>query len=311
MEIIEAKYGANDKYINVTKIVLEQKDSFKVCNELFTDPIYGVVKELIIKYKNGIIINTQESDIYNFNKVALVCIAKAEKLYITEWISYYVKLGISHIYIYDNSDDNELKYLNNTNITVIPFSGKMKQIPAYNDFLQKYKNNYDYVAFFDCDEFLVLKKHNNISDFCIEHIKSGGLGINWYFFGNNGHEKYNDKPVLERFTKRQKQMNNHVKTIVKCSDIISMQVHNPQVMRENTYFKNIKGANIEYAFNDDTDDSICQLNHYFCKSTEELVNKCDRGRHGIIKRTFDALMHYLNFNDVEDLLALNFYNSFV
>ena len=89
-----------------------------------------------------------------------------------------------------------------------------------------------------------------------------------------------------------------------------MQIHNPQVMRENTYFKNIKGVNIEYAFNDDTDDSICQLNHYFCKSTEELVNKCNRGRADyIIKRTLDAHIHFLNYNDVEDLLALNFYNN--
>ena len=35
-------------------------------------------------------------------KTALVCIAKNEDHYIDEWIEYYLKLGIDHIFIYQN-----------------------------------------------------------------------------------------------------------------------------------------------------------------------------------------------------------------
>lgn len=40
---------------------------------------------------------------------AVVCaIAKNEGMYIDEWIAYNIKLGFDNIYVYDNSDDNDL-----------------------------------------------------------------------------------------------------------------------------------------------------------------------------------------------------------
>lgn len=238
-------------------------------------------------------------------KCVIVTIAKEEKLYIQEFIAYYLRMGCSNIFIYDNSDDNELKFLQNESVKVIHLPGGQKQLTAYNHFLKTYKNQYDYVGFFDVDEFLVLKKHKTITDFCKDYIPGGALGVNWYMFGNNGNTKYENKPVIERFTKRERRMNKHVKTIGKCSDILEMSVHNPNKMRPGCTFKNTFGERINGSFNEHTDDSVVQLNHYFSKSDEELKQKCERGRADIKeKRKYEEYLFYLNFNEVEDKSAL-------
>lgn len=243
-------------------------------------------------------------------KVVLVCIAKGEILYIQEFINYHLKLGFYKIIIYDNSKNNELRLFNRNNIYVIPFPGGGKQIVAYNNFIKYQKNKYDYVAFLDVDEFLVLKQHKNINDFCLDKIPNGALGINWYIFGNNGNTKYDPRPVLERFTRRSHIMDPHIKTIAKCSDLLEFHIHHPTLLVPNTAFRNIKGTVISGPLNMDRDDSVAQINHYITKSNAELVKKINRGRAPtLFKRKIEELTPFLNFNDVEDTLARDFYLS--
>ena len=76
----------------------------------------------------------------------ICCIAKKETNYIEEWIRYHLKLGFSKIYIFDNSDDFELRdFLSNSKIDfskimLIHFPGKGKQLMTYYTFLQYLKN---------------------------------------------------------------------------------------------------------------------------------------------------------------------------
>ncbi len=242
-------------------------------------------------------------------KCVLVSIAKGEKLYIEEFCSYYFKLGFANLFLYDNSDNNELAYLikKDPRIVVIHFPGPGKQISAYNHFIQNFKDFYDYVAFFDIDEFLVLKKHTNVKDFCLEYIPNGALGVNWYIFGNNYKEKYENDLVIRRFTRRCKTMDPHVKTIAKCADLKCMVIHHPSDLSGKSFY-NTKKKPIQGPFNYDTDDSIVQLNHYWTKSDEELVNKVNRGRATTVaKRKLEDLKPFLKMNDVEDTSAIDFY----
>ena len=39
-------------------------------------------------------------------KVAICTVSKKENLYIKEYLDYYLKLGVKHIFIYDYNDDN-------------------------------------------------------------------------------------------------------------------------------------------------------------------------------------------------------------
>ena len=67
MNIKKVLYGANETFIDVTNIVIEQlkqSNNFKVCNELFTDPLVGIPKLMVIEHINGDKKTYRENDIY-------------------------------------------------------------------------------------------------------------------------------------------------------------------------------------------------------------------------------------------------------
>lgn len=242
-------------------------------------------------------------------RCALVCITKNEKKYMREFISYYLKLGFRTLFLYDNSSFFELKSLHQPpSVNIIRFPGNGRQLLAYKHFLAHYKKQFDYVAFFDSDEFLVLKKHRDIGEFCLEHIPSGAIGVNWYIFGNNGRTHYEEDLVIRRFLKRDKTMHPLVKTIGKCSDIVNMNIHHPVL--KNGQFLNCRKQVLHGPFNTDFDDSITQLNHYCTKSDQEYAWKIMRGRGSVAKRrNYNDLAEYLTLNHVEDTFALRFYTD--
>lgn len=236
-------------------------------------------------------------------KVALVCIAKYEDPYMKEWVEYNVKLGFDTIFMYENDWRSSFEH---PNLIKIPFDGKSQQMNAYNNWLIHLKNGYDWVAFFDVDEFLVLKKHKSIQEFVSDYNGHNGIGINWYFFGNNGHDKVVDDEYsqIKRFTKRAEKMDRHIKTILNCNVTCKMSVHNPNEVS----IVSPDNIPISGPFNPNTNDEIAQLNHYYCKTPEEFLVKCQRGRADTSQHTntFEVNYHPLNLNEVEDLNAFNF-----
>jgi hypothetical protein len=238
-------------------------------------------------------------------KIALVCIAKNEDNYIQEWVDYNKKLGFDKIFIYENDWRCSIE---DPMVIKIPFDGISMQRLAYNDFIKNNKE-YTWAAFFDCDEFLVLKKHKNIKDFICEYAEYPAVGINWVLFGDNNLNGVvgDDYSVLKRFTMREIAVNQHVKSIVKLTPKLIMDVHNPlNIPFINTHKKWFSGP-----FNYNLSDSIAQLNHYFCKTKEEFIKKCDRGRADTnYKRMiaeFESRGH--NKNEIVDMAAYNFFHD--
>lgn len=240
-------------------------------------------------------------------KVALVCIAKNEDNYIKEWVDYHFKLGFDSVVIYQNDWRSDLRM---DNVHLINFDGSNKQREAYNNFLKHWHTEYDWVAFFDVDEFLVLKKHSNVKDFIREYERYESIGINWVLFGNNGLEFDGNYSVLNRFTKRQVGVFHLVKCIVRANPNIIYDVHHPlHKYSVDTNHRMFRGG-----VNPNGDDNIAQLNHYFCKTHDEWIVKKNRGRidlspqhHDFIRNERDYEVH--NMNDIEDKSALDFFNS--
>jgi len=219
-------------------------------------------------------------------KVALVCIAKDEDNYIQEWIEYHLKLGFDNVFVYANNWD----YKNDNNkVKVIRWDGEQVQDKAYKHFFENYNQTYQYAAMFDVDEFLVLKKHDNVKNFIEDYICSpGGIAINWVFFGTPEHKNREPKTInneyspLKRFTHRGP-INHHIKTICRLPNPNSISKHNSinhvhwpiQLINDTsgnlwggTLHPNMSKASIE----------VAQLNHYWTKSWEEWVFKVNKGR---------------------------------
>ena len=78
-------------------------------------------------------------------KVALCTMGKKENLYIKEFIQYYIKLGIDHIFIYDNNDLDTEKFseiIDKNESKVSIFDTKMLKIEHQNTaFTKCYRDN--------------------------------------------------------------------------------------------------------------------------------------------------------------------------
>lgn len=244
-------------------------------------------------------------------KVALTCIARDEDNYIEEWINYNLKLGFDDIFIYQH---NWRCNVEKNNVHKIEYDGKDIQVAAYNHFIQNNHSIYDWVAFFDVDEFLVLKKHKNIKSFLSNYKDQNAIGINWVLFGDNNLTFDGRYSVLERFTKRSKQASDLVKCIVKTNPNINYGIHNPHnCIITDTHYNNFYGDR-----NDKRKIDIAQINHYYCKTWSEWEIKkkrntsddaADNWYNVYGNKNTDIYFHAYNINEIEDTMALDFYLS--
>ena len=253
-------------------------------------------------------------------KTALVCIAKNEDNYILEWIAYHLRLGFDAIFIYQNNWNFPI---NVKGVHTLKFNGECQQLPAYNDFIEKYSRKFDWVAFLDVDEFIVLKKHAKIKAFLEDfNDLQGGLAVNWVMFGPNGHVdiKNENYSVLGRFTRCASRPNQHIKSILRIkrnswlrmpfsfgrTKLRMVNPHHPNVAFFDTDRKKVEGP-----FNPGGAVNFIQINHYFTKSLAEFRLKLERGRAdqpGL--RDMSAFAdESKGSNDIEDFTALNFYKK--
>ncbi len=78
--------------------------------------------------------------------------------------------GVDKFYLYNNdsTDDTEKilePYIKGGLVDLIYFPGQAKQFPAYNNALKKYRNDCEYMAFVDGDEFIrPIDRSRNIYD---------------------------------------------------------------------------------------------------------------------------------------------------
>jgi hypothetical protein len=79
-------------------------------------------------------------------------------------------------------------------------------MPSYNDFITHYKNMFDWAAFIDVDEYIVLKEDNNIKSFIEKYSAYDLIAINWRMFDDNNLDKVinDDYRLIDRFIKCQK-----------------------------------------------------------------------------------------------------------
>ena len=145
------------------------------------------------------------------SKILICTIAKNENKYIEEFVQHYRKMKVDNIFIYDNNEiDGEnfndiLKNeIENNFIKIINIRGfKTPQKRAYDHCYKYNKYKYEWVAFYDIDEFLYLSNYTYINDFLSSPLfeKCESIIINWKYYGDNDKLFYEQKPLKERFPK--------------------------------------------------------------------------------------------------------------
>lgn len=227
-------------------------------------------------------------------KVALCCIGRLENQYAIEYVDYYKSIGFDKIFIYDNNHDGEehfedvlQSYIDDGFVTVIDYRNKeAAQLSAYNDCYSKYGNEYDWIAFFDFDEFLTLVKDKDIKSYLSHFEGFQGVKINWMTYTDNNLIKSDGRGVLERFTTPMEYdkavtykfpQNNHAKSII-CGGI--------EGLKWNSTPHNIKGIKYADSIGNETNDSPFQpynyesayIKHFSTKTIDEFINgKYEKG----------------------------------
>lgn len=234
------------------------------------------------------------------NKVLLCCIGRRENQYIREFVEYYKNLGFDNICLYDNNYDGEDKfedaigdYIDNGYVFLKDYRNRsVCQLQAYQECYDNYKDEYDWIAFFDIDEFLSLVNDNDIHTF-LSHERFDGydvIAVNWKSYGDNDIVKNDGSGVLNRFTTAipldrcvayNVPENCHIKAIVRTGKPMKWgySVHCPNVDDGKRVCDpegndvQLQGTAVNFHINFE---KAC-LMHYSTKTIEEYCMKMKRG----------------------------------
>ena len=237
-------------------------------------------------------------------KVLLCTIARMENDYIREWVEYNKNIGFTNICLFDNNYDGEQDfrdvigdYIDSGFVILKDYRNRTEcQLEAYTECYAEYGDKYDWIAFFDSDEFITLVTYGSVLEYLSDPVFNGYVVIklNWVFYGDND-MLYNDgRGVLERFkyplpiyhpTWRNNEQNCIAKSIVRGSQKIRLNQEDSGFV-----FLNPHTTNLYPACNNNGDSllrnytssipinySLAHLRHYSAKTAREFCNKLRRG----------------------------------
>jgi hypothetical protein len=236
-------------------------------------------------------------------KIAICLIVKDEPEMLPEFIDYYLKLGADTIIIYDNESAIPVTS-ENPNVIVHrwPSVWPGNQTKAYYDCAVKYKNEYKWIAFFDTDEYLILKKHSNIKAFLADYDQYPGVGINWLCFGSSDIDVHVSHADYNRHCKFTNPINSHIKSIVK-PEYISRVPNDPHYILNgivNTSGELLHGALCPF-IND-----VAYIKHCITRTIDNYIKKTQRSRADINNKNANFRTenrweeHYKVFNECQD-----------
>ena len=274
-----------------------------------------IVIYIIINNSKGEVIKEvikEEKEMQNKNvRVCLCSPGKKENKYIKEFVEHYKKYGVDKIYLYDNNDiDGEHfediinNYVKSGFVEIVNFRGKIRALyPMMNDCYRNNYMKYDWLIFFEIDEYIHLKNKDvktYLSDKCFNNCDI--INLNWILHTDNNLIYYENKPLKERFPEVEKKKNKlkSVKSILRggipnikinCVHRLTGGLRNCDGFGRKSKAHGISTNNIDY--------TNYYIDHYASKSTEEFANKMNKGDVLHMKdNIFDRINAYFVYNEV-------------
>ena len=220
-------------------------------------------------------------------KVAVCAIGRLENRYAVEWVEHYNQLGVDKIFIYDNNriSDGELfqdvlqPYIEAGFVEITYFDGLQKD--AYEKCYRDHSDEYDWIGFFDFDEFVDFANVRMTIPMWIDQYNADVVCLNWQVMTDNGLTHYDPRPIKERFTEGTGEdfgINHHVKSFVRggLEGVTFCDPHIPTTPE--LVCMNVLGERIEQkAVQPKVIHSVARLLHFNTKTAEEWMKKVSRG----------------------------------
>lgn len=196
----------------------------------------------------------------------VVAIFKDEAPYLAEWIQFHRLQGFDRFLLFDNdSSDNGGEIARLHGAEVVPWPGRLQQLPAYQHALDILPYG-EWTAFIDIDEYLWCPNGETVID-KIEHMyglivwwQLDALGVPWMMFGSNNHLYRPPGLTIDAYVRREAGINQHVKQILRIGSARRfLDPHHTEAPYQQT-------------------DPFIVCNHYWTRSREEVAFKFNRGR---------------------------------
>lgn len=230
-------------------------------------------------------------------EVSILAIFKNEANYLKEWIEYHRIVGVDHFYLYNNnSEDCYLDvlepYVKQGIVTLNDWQKNQAQMECYANGIENFRDETEWIAIIDIDEFIVINQNKNIAEFLRNYKNKPAVVCNWKFFGTSG-KMVRDRNglVTEDFTVAWRKYSNMGKCIYNTSYDIDCADKKNKVMHHLLWAKfgrlslppvNVFNLPCLFEYNVipryvDKNAFPIQLNHYFTKSLGEYLEKKSKG----------------------------------
>ena len=260
-------------------------------------------------------------------RVCVCTLGKKENRYIREFVEHYKKYGVDKIYLYDNNNNDGERfeevindYVEEGFVEIVDFRGKIRPIyRIMNDCYRKNYKNYNWLIFFEIDEYIYLKDFNNVKIFLRNNRFNNcqKVQLNWVFHTDNNLLHYENRTLKERFpdilpSLRGKKRDGlaGIKTILR-GHIPNIKINcihsiNPK-LKSCDGFGNPK--NHLGILTDNSDLEYYYIDHYYSKSTEEFINKLNKGDALFVDNRMDRIITYFSQNKITNEKIDYFENS--
>ena len=227
--------------------------------------------------------------------VCLCTVGKKENNYIREFIEHYQNYEVDKIFLYDNNDlkgekfEDVIKdYIEKGYVEIINFRGKEGVLlEMMNDCYFKTYKYYEWIIFFEVDEYIYLKNYKSVKDYLknTKFNKCERIQLNWIFHTDNNLLYYDNRPLKIRFPEREKRARGVKKgSRIGIKSILKGKIPNIKIECVHTLNHKLKSCDgfgnpkeVEGIITRDADFYYYYIDHYYCKSTEEFINKINRG----------------------------------
>ena len=263
----------------------------------FIIKIYEIVINInrVTDINNQIIENQiQEEKNINNTKVCLCTPAKNENRYIREFVEHYEKYGVDKIFLYDNNDikgekfDEILRdYIEKGFVEVRDWRGKAKALmQMMNDCYQTNYQIYDWLIFYELDEYIHLSNYTNVKPFLnlprFKHCEV--IYLNLICHTDNNLIYYDNRSLAERFPRTVPKYKKggyrlEIKSILR-GHIPNIEITNNHLLSTDLHNCNGYGNKNRYyykTYSNQNDYKNYYIDHYYSKSTEEFIEKLNKG----------------------------------
>jgi len=227
-------------------------------------------------------------------KIGICLIIKNENEYLEEWLTHYRSLGVDKFFIYDNNSTIPIKS-SDDDVEVILWSNESfgSQNEAYLNCCKTY-SSFDYIGFFDTDEFYYSKTMNIKTD--INYLKEkfgdfSGLGIYWRMYGKPFPYLTERQPMINY---NQYHINNHIKSFIDPKTI--NRFPDPHFASINGKYIDELGRDVVYPTGRHTSEYVW-IKHIWSRSEPEFREKIMRGDVNLRTQRFTNFNKYYEYND--------------